>query len=81
MPPMKFEYCRRILGHMQNGLSPWLRALGGVDWWKKPRVENLVQLSLLVNFSLFFKKRWLVMEKVEAGGGARAASIFLSVVA
>jgi hypothetical protein len=20
--------------------SPWVRALGGVDWWKKPEVEN-----------------------------------------
>jgi hypothetical protein len=26
--------------HMRNGFSPWIRALGGVDWWKKPRVEN-----------------------------------------
>jgi hypothetical protein len=25
---------------------PWTRALGGIVWWKKPRVENLVTLSL-----------------------------------
>jgi hypothetical protein len=32
--PLKFEYCRffrRILGHMQNGFSPGIRAVGGVD--------------------------------------------------
>jgi hypothetical protein len=37
---------RRIRSHMRNGCIPWIRALGGVDWWKKPRVENRVQLSL-----------------------------------
>jgi hypothetical protein len=31
---------------MRNGFSPWIRALGGVDWWKKTEVENLEQLSL-----------------------------------
>jgi hypothetical protein len=25
----------RIRSHMQNGFSPWIRALGGVDWRKK----------------------------------------------
>jgi hypothetical protein len=46
---LKFEYCifsRRIRGHLRKGFRPWIRALGGVDWWKKPRVENFVQLSL-----------------------------------
>jgi hypothetical protein len=37
---------RRFPSHMQNGFTPWIRALGGVDWWKNPRVENLVTLSL-----------------------------------
>jgi hypothetical protein len=32
---------------MRDGFSPWFRALCGVDWWKKPRVENLVTQSLL----------------------------------
>jgi hypothetical protein len=35
---LKFEYCRfsrRIRGYMRNGLRPWIRALCGVDWWKK----------------------------------------------
>jgi hypothetical protein len=25
---------RRIRSHMRNGFSPWIRARGGVDWWK-----------------------------------------------
>jgi hypothetical protein len=33
-----------------KGFSLWIRALGGVDLWKYPRVENLVQLSLYVNY-------------------------------
>jgi peptidoglycan/xylan/chitin deacetylase (PgdA/CDA1 family) len=28
---------RRIRSHMRNGFSLWVRALGGVDWWKKTR--------------------------------------------
>jgi hypothetical protein len=31
-PPNRFF--RRILGHMQNCFNPWIRALGGIDWWK-----------------------------------------------
>jgi hypothetical protein len=49
MTLLKFEYCRFsrwIRGHMQNGYRPWIRALGGVDSWKKIGVENFVTLSL-----------------------------------
>jgi hypothetical protein len=28
---------RRIRNHMRNGFSPWVRALGGVDWWTNQR--------------------------------------------
>jgi hypothetical protein len=34
LTPLKFGYCRffwRLLGHMQNGYSPWIRALGLTD--------------------------------------------------
>jgi hypothetical protein len=37
---------RRIRSHMRNGFSLLIRDLYGDDWWKKPRVENLVLLSL-----------------------------------
>jgi hypothetical protein len=40
------KFSRRIRHQMRNGFRPWIRDLGGVDWWKKSRVENLVQLSL-----------------------------------
>jgi hypothetical protein len=40
------RFSRRIRSHMQNGFRPWIRALGGIVWWKKPRVKNLVTLSL-----------------------------------
>jgi hypothetical protein len=33
---------RRILIHIEKGFKPCLRGLGGVVWWKKPEVENLV---------------------------------------
>jgi hypothetical protein len=49
MTPLKFEYnrfSRRIRSHMRNGFRAWIRALGGIVWWKKPRVKNLVLLSL-----------------------------------
>jgi hypothetical protein len=32
--------------HMRNGFSPWIRALEGIVWWKKPRAENPVALSV-----------------------------------
>jgi hypothetical protein len=32
---------------MRNGFGLWIKALGGVDWWKNTRDENLVQLSRL----------------------------------
>jgi hypothetical protein len=37
---------RRIRSRIQKGFSPWIRGPGGIVWWKKPRVENLVTLSL-----------------------------------
>jgi hypothetical protein len=47
------ELCKRLSqfsqqkrSHMQNGSRPWIRALGWIVWWTKPRVENLVTLSL-----------------------------------
>jgi hypothetical protein len=40
------RFSRRIRSHIQNGFSPWIRALGGVFDEKKPMVENLVTLSL-----------------------------------
>jgi hypothetical protein len=41
-------FSRRKRSHMWNGSSPWIRALGGIVWWrnKKPGVENLMTLSL-----------------------------------
>jgi hypothetical protein len=33
---------------IRNGFRPWIRALGGIVCWKKPRVENLVTLPLNV---------------------------------
>jgi hypothetical protein len=38
----------RIPSHMQKGFNPCIRGLGEVVWWKKPEVENLVTLSLLL---------------------------------
>jgi hypothetical protein len=35
---------RQIRCHMQKGFSLLIRDIYGVDWWKKPRVENLVLL-------------------------------------
>jgi hypothetical protein len=32
---------RRFRSHMRNGYSPWIRALGGVDWWKKNRGSKI----------------------------------------
>jgi hypothetical protein len=43
MTSLKFEYNP---SHMRNSFRPWISALGGIVWWKKPRVENLVQLFL-----------------------------------
>jgi hypothetical protein len=40
------EFSRQKLYHMRHGLSPWIKALGGIVWWKKPRVENPVTLSI-----------------------------------
>jgi hypothetical protein len=40
------RFSRRILIHIEKGFTPCLRGLGGVVWWKKPEVENLVSGSL-----------------------------------
>jgi hypothetical protein len=39
-------FSRRILIHIEKCFNPCLRGLGGVVWWKKPEVENLVSGSL-----------------------------------
>jgi hypothetical protein len=39
---------------MQKGFRQWIRALEGIVWWKKPRVENLVTLSLKWLFWVHF---------------------------
>jgi hypothetical protein len=41
---------------MRNGFSPWIRAQGGLFDEKKPRVENLVTLSLLKQWEMFFSQ-------------------------
>jgi hypothetical protein len=38
--------CNFLQSRMQNCCRAWIRALGGIVWWKKPRVKNLVLLSL-----------------------------------
>jgi hypothetical protein len=38
---------RRVRSIFQKGFSPWIRVPGGIIWWKKLKVENLVTLSLL----------------------------------
>jgi hypothetical protein len=40
MTSLKFEYnrfSRRIRSHMLDGFRAWIRVLGGIVWWKKPR--------------------------------------------
>jgi hypothetical protein len=37
---------RRIRSRIKKGFSQWIRGPGGIVWWKKPKVENLVTLSL-----------------------------------
>jgi hypothetical protein len=32
---------RRILSHMRNSFSPWIRALGKIVWWKKNRGSKI----------------------------------------
>jgi hypothetical protein len=39
--PLSKRFARRILSHMRNGFSPWIRALGGDDWWKKNRGSKI----------------------------------------
>jgi hypothetical protein len=40
------QFSQRKRSHMQKGFKPWIKALGGIVWWKKLRVKNLVTLSL-----------------------------------
>jgi hypothetical protein len=40
------RFARRILIHIEKGFNPCIRGLGGVVWWKKQEVENLVSGSL-----------------------------------
>jgi hypothetical protein len=39
---------RRIQSRIQKVFSLWIRGPGGIVWWKKPKVKNLVTLSLSV---------------------------------
>jgi hypothetical protein len=41
---------RRIRIHMRNGFSPWVRALGGVDWWKNQRSKISCYCPFKKNF-------------------------------
>jgi hypothetical protein len=43
---LQSRFSRRILIHIEKGFNPCIRGLGGVVWWKKPEVENLVSGSL-----------------------------------
>jgi hypothetical protein len=36
----------RIRNHMQKSFSLLISGPSGIDWWKKPEVENLLLLSL-----------------------------------
>jgi hypothetical protein len=56
---------RWIRSHMRNGFSLLPRDLYGVDWWKKPRVENLVTLSLLVRIPSYFSKETSISQTVD----------------
>jgi hypothetical protein len=49
---------RRIRSHMRNGFSLWVRALGGVDWWKKTRGRKSRDTVPLT------EKRWQLLEKL-----------------
>jgi hypothetical protein len=40
------RFSPRIRSHIQKGFKPCIRGLGGVVWWKKPEVKNLVSLQL-----------------------------------
>jgi hypothetical protein len=46
------RFSQQIRRHMRNGFSPWIRALGGIVWWKKSEGENLVTLSFLEQLHL-----------------------------
>jgi hypothetical protein len=43
---LQSRFSRRILIHIEKGFNLCPRGLGGVVWWKKPEVENLVSGSL-----------------------------------
>jgi hypothetical protein len=77
LTPLKFEYCqffRRILGHMQNGFSPWIGALGGVDLWKNEGRKSRALVPLDTTWwSIHFtfhqhpkqtRKKWLKLELI-----------------
>jgi hypothetical protein len=49
LTPLCNQLCRfspRIRSHIQKGCNPCIMGLGGVVWWKKPVVENLVSWPL-----------------------------------
>jgi hypothetical protein len=43
-----FRFSRQILSYryLEKGFNPCIRGQGGVVWWKKPEVENLMSGSL-----------------------------------
>jgi hypothetical protein len=43
---LKIRISSRIRIYIWKGFSPLIRSPGRMFWWKKPRVENLVTLSL-----------------------------------
>jgi hypothetical protein len=53
------RFSPRIRSHIKKGFNPCIRGLGGVVWWKKPEVENLVSWSLYskqLDFSINFRQ-------------------------
>jgi hypothetical protein len=54
----KSSISRRIRSRIQKGFSPWIRGPEGIVWWKNPKVENLVTLSLKKGFKLLSKASW-----------------------
>jgi hypothetical protein len=54
-----FEFEIAIFG--TSGVIPWIRGLGGILWWKKPEVENLVTLSLSAKIVWNLKKNLVVL--------------------
>jgi hypothetical protein len=62
------RFSRRKRSHMQNGFRPWVRALGGIVWWKKTegrKSRDTVPLSSGWNFRTFLKS-WHIWDEAGA---------------